>query len=214
MRNLAARPRLTQKQILSWADAYRARTGVWPRANDEPVAESAGDTWHTIQQALNHGLRGLRAGNSLFKVLARHRRVTRHVRRPPLTEQQILVWADAFHRRTQKWPRNHSGMIPETRGESWRKIDKALRCGERGLPGGNTLAKLIARHRGLRYHLALPPLTDEKILRWARAYRRRRGRWPNRDSGPIPNSNGETWGGVGRSLRLGRRGLKRRISLL
>ena len=206
-------PRLSHKQILSWADSYRKRNGTWPLARNEAVVESPQDSWHGINQALYLGRRGLRQGSSLPRLLARYRGVTRHVRRPPLHERQILAWADAYNDRTTKWPNSKSGAIPESPGESWRKIEKALRCGTRGLPGNITLAKLLAKRRGARYHLALPPLTEEKILRWARAYKRQTGRWPNRDSGPIPNSRGESWGGIRHALNHARRSLKRRTTL-
>jgi hypothetical protein len=36
-------------------------------------------------------------------------------------------------------------------GQSWAAIDEALRRGLRGLPGGDTLARLLGRHRGPRH---------------------------------------------------------------
>jgi hypothetical protein len=41
-----------------------------------------------------------------------------------------------------------SGEIPEAPGEDWRAVNFALYRGFRGLPGGNSLAKLLARERG------------------------------------------------------------------
>jgi hypothetical protein len=40
-----------------------------------------------------------------------------------------------------------------------------------GLPGGSSLARLLARERGVRNRCGLPPLTEAAILRWARAHR-------------------------------------------
>ena len=48
-------------------------------------------------------------------------------------------------------------------GRSWR--------GGRGLLRGNSLARLLAEHRGKRNEQALPPFTEAQILRWADAYR-------------------------------------------
>jgi hypothetical protein len=66
--------------------------------------------------------------------------------RPPLSEAQILAWADAHHARTGRWPSAASGPVCGVPGESWRGINQALDSGYRGLPGGDTLARLLARH--------------------------------------------------------------------
>jgi Rrf2 family protein len=68
-------------------------------------------------------------------------------RRPPrLTEQLILAWADAWHRRTGRWPGVLSGEIPGTGGERWNRVNDALYGGHRGLPGGDSLRKLLRRN--------------------------------------------------------------------
>jgi hypothetical protein len=48
----------------------------------------------------------------------------------------------------------------------------------------------------------------ESILAWADAHQRRTGRWPNQNSGPIPEAPGETWCQIQTALRKGNRGLK------
>jgi hypothetical protein len=92
-------------------------------------------------------------------------------------------------------------------------VDTALEQGSRGLPGGSSLAKLLAAHRGHRNIRGLPPLTLEQILAWADAHFRRRKTWPTQDSGRIAKSGGETWRRVDNALRLGLRGLPGRSSL-
>jgi len=52
----------------------------------------------------------------------------------------------------------------------------------------------------------LPDLNDEEILGWADAFFARTGDWPSFESGPIPESPGETWRAVGAALVLGIRG--------
>jgi hypothetical protein len=64
----------------------------------------------------------------------------------PLTLEQILAWADAHHARTGSWPHVGSGPIPEAPGETWQGVESALRYGRRGLPGYDTLARLLRRH--------------------------------------------------------------------
>src|SRR5262245_25552309 len=67
-------------------------------------------------------------------------------REPALTVEQILAWADAFHERRGAWPRTTSGPIPGA-GLTWGGVHHALRCGRRGLPGGDTLPRLLRRYR-------------------------------------------------------------------
>jgi hypothetical protein len=97
--------------------------------------------------------------------------------------------------------------------EDWAAIDDALRQGHRGLPGGNSLAKLLARYRGVRNPAALPPLTEDEIRRWAALHAERTGAPPKYKSGPVADAPGETWAGIDYALRYGRRGLPGRSSL-
>lgn len=68
-------------------------------------------------------------------------------RRPPLSIEEILRWADAYYERHGKRPAGDSGPIPEAPGESWNAVDRALVDGRRGLPAGSSIAKLLALHR-------------------------------------------------------------------
>ncbi len=128
-------------------------------------------------------------------------------RSPELSVRQILAWADDFHERASKWPVQKSGPIAGSLGEKWVNIDKALRYGRRGLPGGSSLAQLLAERRGKRNPARLPALTEEQIIAWADAHRQRTGRWPGQSSGPILEAPGETWSRVQTALREGLRGL-------
>jgi hypothetical protein len=66
--------------------------------------------------------------------------------RRPLTIEQVLAWADHEYRLTGRWPRTCGALVAD-RSERWRNIDRALRAGGRGLPGGSSLARLLAAHR-------------------------------------------------------------------
>jgi hypothetical protein len=81
---------------------------------------------------------------------ATHAGPTARRRRPPLTIEQILSWADAHCARAGAWPTVSTGPVSEALGQSWRYLDYALRYGRRGLPGGDSLARLLDRHRGAR----------------------------------------------------------------
>jgi hypothetical protein len=130
-----------------------------------------------------------------------------------LTIEQILVWADAFHQRSGHWPQASSGTIPEAPEESWAAVNHALQRGSRGLPGGLSLAAVLAIERGVRNKVSLPDLSRKRLLTWADAHHRRSGQWPTADSGAIPECPGETWQTVDDALRKGRRGLRGQSSL-
>ena len=126
---------------------------------------------------------------------------------PKHTIAQILVWADAHHERTGRWPHKTSGRVTETLQETWVGIDLALQRGSRGLPGGTTLARLLLEQRGVRNHLCLPRLTVQRILSWADAHHERTGSWPRTSSGRVFGTLQETWSAVDRALTIGYRGL-------
>src|SRR5689334_16034641 len=91
-------------------------------------------------------------------------------RKPPvLYLSQILAWADAHHQHTGKWPTVDSGPILDAPAETWRNLTRALMRGYRGLPAGSSLARLLAEHRGVRNHMALPALAVEQLLDWVDA---------------------------------------------
>src|SRR5260370_42371264 len=70
-------------------------------------------------------------------------------RRPAFSLTGILAWADAFHQRTGRWPKRHSGPVSESPGDTWARVDKALQEGFRGLTGPSSLARLLAEQRGV-----------------------------------------------------------------
>ena len=200
-------PQLTEQQILIWADEHYQRTGEWPKVKADEIPGTNGETWTGVNAALSRGFRGLPGGSSLARFIAEHRGVRTHARLPPLTEEQILGWADEHYQRTGEWPKISSGQIPENSGEVWASINNALRRGGRGLPGGSSLPQLLEKARGARNSMNPPPLSTEQILDWAEAHYQRTGEWPNQYSGPVEEQPGETWCGVNRALREGSRGL-------
>jgi hypothetical protein len=79
----------------------------------------------------------------------------------PLTVEQILAWADAHHQRTGRWPSTESGNVQDAPGERWCNLDDSLRLGLRSLPGGDSLGRLLDRHRDRDQ-----TLTVRQILAW------------------------------------------------
>jgi hypothetical protein len=92
-------------------------------------------------------------------------------------------------------------------GTSWRQVDNALRLGLRGLPGGSSLAQLLAAHRDVRNVHGLPGLTEHIIEQWARLHHERHGGWPTENSGPVEAARGETWRNIDAALGNGDRSL-------
>ncbi len=200
--------RLSVGDILSWADNHHRRTGSWPRIFDTDTASlPSGETWLRIDIALRQGHRGLPGGDSLPQLLARARGARVRRRPPPLTEEQVLAWARIHQRATGQWPVASSGPVARAVGESWGAIDVALRQGLRGLPGGDSLARLLARSLGVRTRVALLPLTEKQILAWADEQHARTGRWPTQATGAVIAAPQESWDSIDRALRHGRRGL-------
>jgi hypothetical protein len=209
----ARRPALSVEQVLAWADDHRARTGRWPGRDSGRVLANPNETWKAVGLALRRGGRGLAGGTTLARLLARARGVRSKRDLPALTEAQVVAWAQAHHARTGAWPTEGSGPVEGAPGEAWQNVEAALRCVRRGLPGGDSLARLLARRLGLRNRASAPPLSAEVILAWADAHRARTGRWPGTRSGPVAGAPGEDWYRLDDALRKAHRGLAGGTSL-
>ena len=98
--------------------------------------------------------------------------------------------------------------------EFWNRIDGALRHGFRGLPGNDSLARLLERYGRKQNHLNKPNLTEEIILKAADEYHNKTGKWPKVvTKDPVPGLPNETWISIHGALRDGLRGLSGRRSL-
>jgi len=130
-----------------------------------------------------------------------------------LTEDQVLAWADAYCHQTGRWPTLYSGAIAGAAGETWRRVDWALRHGKRGLPRAGSLARFLAERREARNRTNLPRLVPDLILAWGRAHHQRTGRPPTKASGRVMEAPLETWQAIDHCLRSGGRGLNGGSSL-
>ena len=198
---------LTMKQILQWADTHHQKTGEWPKQTSGDVLGALGERWENLHDALSQGQRSLPGGSSLAKLLAEKRGVRNIGDLPDLTIQQILKWADAHHKKTGEWPKEKSGEVLDAPSETWNGIVSALINGRRSLPGGSSLAQLLAEKRGVRNHRGLPGLTVGQILKWADAHHQKTGEWPKEKSGEVLDAPSETWNGIVSALVNGRRSL-------
>jgi hypothetical protein len=204
-RRAARRPKRAKSSAAERATDHAA-TGKWPTEKSGPIS-GANETWNAVATAMYAGVRGLRRGYSLPQLLARRRGVRNRKALPHLKESQILTWADHHFGKTGKWPAAGSGVVAEAPGETWMAVEQALTNGLRGLPGGSSIARLLSAGRGVRHRLSPPPLTEQQILAWAKAHYKATGKWPICHGGPISQSPSDTWLGVDKALRAGRRGL-------
>jgi hypothetical protein len=143
-RNSGARlhgPPLKIRQVRQWLDAFHAANGRWPtNATRAPVPGAPGETWCAIGMALHRGTRGLPRGS--YRALV-------DSRRPRLSVAKILRWAKEHQKRTGYLPHKSWGAVRAAPGETWRRIDYALRTGTRGLRKGQSLLGLWRRHFGV-----------------------------------------------------------------
>ena len=196
---------ITEEEILAWADLHYDRHGKWPTINAGDIPDAPGTNWRIVSHCLSDGGRGLPGGSSLPRFLKEHRGVPYGLGSDRLTVEGILGWLDAHYERTGKWPVALSGPVVDAPGETWFNLEQALVHGHRGLPGGSSIARLLAKERGRRNQMDLPDLTIPQILVWADAYHARTGNWPTRGSGPIPEAPGENWDKVAKTFQYGTR---------
>jgi hypothetical protein len=136
-------PRLTEGQILTWADGHHRRTGRWPNLNSGPVVGARGESWLNVDKNLRDGYRGLPGRSSLARLLEAERGVRNRRSAPRLTVQQIRAWAVSHRRQTGKWPTSDSGPVLDAPEENWHAINLALYFGHRGLGGRSSLSQLV-----------------------------------------------------------------------
>jgi hypothetical protein len=202
-------PNLTEAQIIDWAKTWTERTGKRPNRNTPGQIPGTDENWRSLDESLKKGCRNLPGGTNLFKLISPH-----IVQKPQLTESQILKWAQEWKTRTGSYPKLNSGKIPDT-NETWQKIDACLRCGNRGLPGNQTLYSLLVTnsiikpkpHGRARGAIIKPKLTISGIMMWARHHRQVTGKWPTNQSGKVLANPTENWQKIDNALRYGGRGL-------
>jgi len=205
--NIKNQPRLTTEQILIWVDLHEERHGAYPTCTDGVIEGCLHEKWLGIDTALRRGARGFPGGSSLADFLSDHRSRRNPMSLPDLSEAVILQWADEYYNHHRRWPTVKLISIDSAPGETWISIDSSLRNGHRSLPGGSSLARLLAERRGKACRALLPKLAVEQIILWLKTYVAQHGNYPSARSGPIVDAPGEVWKQVDAALREGKRGL-------
>jgi hypothetical protein len=151
--NKAALPRLTEDFVSDMALGFFWRHGSWPTQYSGRVDGGyETDTWSGYNTALMTGARGLLGGSSLAKLFEDRFGVQNISNKRPINTEFILERAAEHNRSKGRWPSVHSGKVENGHpGDTWAAYHSALYSGARGLPGGSSLAKLLAplknRHR-------------------------------------------------------------------
>lgn len=206
-RNKSRLEKLSIPQILVWAEDWFKAYGRHPTAKGGLIPNSGGETWSGVASALHIGGRGLSVGKTLNQLVSEHFGIRSREHLPDLSEEQIVLWMKNWQEVTGSWPKVTNGIIPNSSGETWSAIQNALQKGRRGMQKGQSISTLLSKHFNVRDEKRLSALSIEKIKEWALSHYESIGSWPTTTSGLIPNSDGETWGGIDIRLRQGGRGL-------
>lgn len=137
---------ITKDQIALLAEHHKNMTGRWPtRDSGSVIGGSNGDTWFSYDKALRNSGRGIPDESSLAQLLSDRFGVPNKQALPRLTEDRLIELAVSFKETHGKWPNRCSGCVTNgSRTETWLSYNRALIEGGRGLPGGSSLAKLLA----------------------------------------------------------------------
>lgn len=210
--NPANRPELTTDFIVDRAKEHFLRYRKFPTAHSGAVnGGHPGDTWLAYNCALMNGTRSLCGGTSLSQLLSAsgigH---TNKKGKPRLTEEFILSRITEHFQRTHRFPVATSGAVMGGHaGDTWLGYERALINGNRGLPGGSSLSRLMKRsNTGYSSRLEKPTLTTEAILERCVEYFVNCKKYPTRKSGAVQGGyKGDTWMAYDQALTKGARGL-------
>src|ERR1700676_1089702 len=89
--------KLSEEQILAWADDHYRRTGKWPTTGSGPVLDSPSEDWRAVHAALRGGGGGLPGGSSSALLLAEHRRQRGHKPAAPARVSRLACAAGPCH---------------------------------------------------------------------------------------------------------------------
>jgi len=206
-------PSINLPTVMRWAKAHHARTGRWPDRSSGVVVEDPPTTWNALELAFLNGTRGLPGGRPMREYLIELCGMRDRFNLPDLDVDRIVAWAKQHHQRTGAWPDARAGAIAGSGGETWSVVSDALLRGRRGLNTVTSLGNLLRDRCGVFDRKHRPPLTDELVVRWAKAHHARTGAWPSAKSGAVHESDGETWIAVASAYANGARGLQRSMSL-
>src|SRR4051812_48703225 len=99
-------------------------------------------------------------------------------RKPPLTVEIILAWADHHRERTGCWPTVYCGEVLAAPYEKWPNIDRCLRMGSRARRGGATFCHLLVGEGGYGSPTRPPDQRKDQTPGGGAPHRHKTGHWP------------------------------------
>lgn len=197
---------LTEENIVKSMVIYHEQTGKWPTSITSGKAPGLGDhTWGSLNSSLKRGSHGLSvSGSSIPKLLNKYLS-----ERKNLTEDLIWEVAQEWLKQTGKWPNiGVVGKINHLKNMTWALVNKSLKEGLHGLPGGSSLLKLLTERGASIKQRNEICLTEALIWKAAQNWFKRTGSWPaERTIGNIPELPNCNWVQLNQSLRTGLHGL-------
>ena len=148
---------------------YREIHGALPDRNSGPLPEYQDITFEMLEDSYL-ALTGTRSRN-LARIYTEAELIESE---PELSDDNIFSYALDFLISQEKptWPSaTDTNLISDMHLDSWESLDKSMRKGTRGFPGGDSISRLIQR----------------KVSEQAKKYKDIHGEAPNRKSGSLPD---------------------------
>jgi superfamily II DNA or RNA helicase len=203
---------LSTKKIIIWIKNYYEKHKKYPLATSkEVIPNSSGTKWYNVATSLSRGLRGLDKEKTFLEILQENFNY-----KLDLNENFILSKADDYFEKHRKWPTTMSGKV-DGLSDTWKTLNSALKSGNRGLEGNQTLAGILFENRavtGSGKHKD-KDLKIEDILSFCDEYFNKHEVWPNsklRKSKKLVDGTNIKWSTIISALHKGSRGLPK-ISL-
>lgn len=203
--------------ILTSAFLHKEQTGSWPHKGSGIITTGAlkGKNWATVDHDIENGKIALQSdARSLSELLTPYKLIENltlddilfdepMLNQNTLHIEDILKAAQQYFDATCRWPNCNDFEIIRTgvlEGETWGRIDKALRDGLRGLPGGSSLSKLLIEN-GIGN-----AMNANDVLEGAKLHHKTYGSWPSSsDTTPIKigKLKGKNWKAIDTAFHRG-----------
>ncbi len=204
---------LSEDLICFWIKQFIVKYGKKPTQQSGIIefADGAyeGDSWLCVSAALRNGGRGLPKGSSLSQLIEKRFGLKRQEYGPRLTEESILDLIKKYIAKYDRKPNCKTGLVEGHENLTWSALNRRLEIGDKTLPGGSSLAKLIEKELGIRDSNRPPALIPLELVKdWVRQYLKKYGKRPLvSNSIKIEFANGLhkgiSWGSVNRALLRG-----------
>lgn len=211
----ACRSPLPLNLVLDWARKFNEKYGRKPRKKDGIVefakGEYQGITWNAINTASIRGHRGLPKGLSLADLMKMEFGIKNPKNTPTLTEAEIKELIKRFIELHGRKPQATDGQVESIEDITWENIDRRLRDGQCGLPGGSSLSMFIEQHFGIRDQVNVPEIPLTLIHNWVQSHLDKYKSKPIAKSGKVDFARGAyqniSWHSVNQALKAGKCGL-------